>query len=1290
MKIREMYTTDQARCIAFAMLAQSFLAARATECVIDGNRIDLITVTASAPTAESFWAYGVGDDGVSNVVANGERHYSLDALVDGNSSAGDSGYFRSMEDNVYLEFEFNTPTLFTQVTAILQHHLYDCTFEWSGINSNGDKVVIPSYSEFVGGPHKDLFEYSSAIPSDSEAVAQWNMLLNNDVAYNKYRLTKATGTCKSPIWQEVNFPGALCITPAPSATPTYKPTVATPVPTTPTPTIEPTSEPTPSPLKRNCAIDLPTGVEGCNNELVHSASCSVSCRRGYEPSNAGTTKFSCVDGTLTETASLRCKGAGCFLPGAFEAGVRSSSVDANKQEPPGPSCQTGGILKDGEFCYVECRDEYNDAGGGNRYSCTANVLEYGGLTCTEKPCVVPDLQKSNFVGVSGFDPSGAVIVACLSNQTLLSGQKCGAGCARGYALDRSSIAPDTPSMDTVFQCSKGTVTATSDVTCLPAACPFEFQLLGPGVQRTSTCNGKQYLEHGEECKVKCQQGWAATDISAKDDVFGCSKGRTQFAGLACKEAPCTIRFPQSMEGDGPGGCVNGQTLSSGSSCAVKCKAGYREYPGTRIHTCKTGTYTPATMACGADCRVPMQFPPGVDSAETNSCTPGLQLRGGEKCSIKCADGFTDASNGVAEYQCSEDYSEFSQATIKCIPDQKCEVPKNLGETAETLGYGMARSAMMVSCTPGQMLGPYEQCFVECSEGFEYAGGTTTYGCNAGTLVAEPSMKCRPLSCSVPDLEPLSIATPPEYYDVVEQRLLANDGTGLPGCKSGMTLGSSEACSFMCGADTSSLNGQPTRIQCKTGKLTFSTECITKSCVLPANLGNFTDPDPPYRFCRAGSTLKSGSFCEMKCMTGASLTNDEGTYNKNAVVTTTPAIWQCQDGVLTSPPAHLRCKPDACRMPTVDEMLFNGLAYDITEPLEGKCEPNTFLQSGTQCGIKCAPGLSWKRGQSNLYRCEFGELVQSPDLHCESDVCPYARDLSCFDWRYPCSDCCTTGVNPEGKDCWTAFSGFDQFQCCSQYEPPAAPLQFAETPPAPRPDSCMRDPTCFDRQYDCQSCCASGFGLGGHACWNEEYTATRCCSTATQQAEFFGAQQQQQQNPDMPSFECAREPACFDATYPCELCCSTGFNHFNAWCFDTKGPYTAEKCCRTPSQESSSSNVQFYSITSRTNQIPMDSRGNPTVPVRTAAVPRPPVIMADDSFQVQATIIGVVGAVVIGSVLLAVKKRSTSLKMQVHPVNAHSLATGMASAAQGQNNAELLTEQADRKRHPSYQVSQVLK
>jgi hypothetical protein len=83
-------------------------------------------------------------------------------------------------------------------------------------------------------------------------------------------------------------------------------------------------------------------------------------------------------------------------------------------------------------------------------------------------------------------------------------------------------------------------------------------------------------------------------------------------------------------------------------------------------------------------------------------------------------------------------------------------------------------------------------------------------------------------------------------------------------------------------------------------------------------------------------------------------------------------------------------------------------------------------------------------------------------------------------------------------------------------------------------------------------------------------------------------------------------------------------------------------------------------------------------------------MADDSFQVQATIIGVVGAVVIGSVLLAVKKRSTSLKMQVHPVNAHSLATGMASAAQGQNNAELLTEQADRKRHPSYQVSQVLK
>ena len=45
---------------------------------------------------------------------------------------------------------------------------------------------------------------------------------------------------------------------------------------------------------------------------------------------------------------------------------------------------------------------------------------------------------------------------------------------------------------------------------------------------------------------------------------------------------------------------------------------------------------------------------------------------------------------------------------------------------------------------------------------------------------------------------------------------------------------------------------------------------------------------------------------------------------------------------------------------------SGLSFDTTEPLEGKCEPDTYLQSNTQCAVKCAPGLSWKTGSSALY------------------------------------------------------------------------------------------------------------------------------------------------------------------------------------------------------------------------------------------------------------------------------------------------------------------------------------
>ena len=40
--------------------------------------------------------------------------------------------------------------------------------------------------------------------------------------------------------------------------------------------------------------------------------------------------------------------------------------------------------------------------------------------------------------------------------------------------------------------------------------------------------------------------------------------------------------------------------------------------------------------------------------------------------------------------------------------------------------------------------------------------------------------------------------------------------------------------------------------------------------------------------------------------------------------------------------------------------------------------------------------------------------------------------------------------------------------------------------------------------------------------------------------------------------CEREPLCFDATFPCDICCTTGQNHNGQGCWE--GVYTQKQCC----------------------------------------------------------------------------------------------------------------------------------
>jgi len=60
--------------------------------------------------------------------------------------------------------------------------------------------------------------------------------------------------------------------------------------------------------------------------------------------------------------------------------------------------------------------------------------------------------------------------------------------------------------------------------------------------------------------------------------------------------------------------------------------------------------------------------------------------------------------------------------------------------------------------------------------------------------------------------------------------------------------------------------------------------------------------------------------------------------------------------------------------------------------------------------------------------------------------------------------------------------------------------FLSAPTAPtKPDSCTKNPLCFDKFYTCESCCTTGKNSEGHSCWNGQFDPAACCKEASSAA-----------------------------------------------------------------------------------------------------------------------------------------------------------------------------------------------
>lgn len=131
----------------------------------------------------------------------------------------------------------------------------------------------------------------------------------------------------------------------------------------------------------------------------------------------------------------------------------------------------------------------------------------------------------------------------------------------------------------------------------------------------------------------------------------------------------------------------------------------------------------------------------------------------------------------------------------------------------------------------------------------------------------------------------------------------------------------------------------------------------------------------------------------------------------------------------------------------------------------------------------------------------------------------AKESSCFDAQNSCQDCCSTGKNAKGENCWT--SGFSHERCCNAPEPSSAPASSPAPTPAlavaggtpsvqpilaPKskestphtlpsavcPEIAKENIKCWDDNFPCDLCCTNGVNKNGLSCWDDTYTRARCC------------------------------------------------------------------------------------------------------------------------------------------------------------------------------------------------------
>jgi hypothetical protein len=424
---------------------------------------------------------------------------------------------------------------------------------------------------------------------------------------------------------------------------------------------------------------------------------------------------------------------------------------------------------------------------------------------------------------------------------------------------------------------------------------------------------------------------------------------------------------------------------------------------------------PPALVCNPNaCRVPSIFPKGYEGVD---CLAGATLKNGETCQVRCSKSFSPrVYYGRAYYMC--EMGILVAPTIDCQPSDCflmkdalcfdamytchdcCNTDRNaVGNSCWDATYPRSRCCFNEADPPYWQVGkginyfsssiaPTKRC---TCPGFLLKQPGTDY-CYRADLVSGNFMSL--IECDPNDSRQCFISFPAKFQTLTVTVMQVYDS--VKDLRPGFDL-----LDALC-ADDIRLNGQLGVYKCRAGSTSILS---TASNIHMIGYAAVNDTQACPGFTPTASLPSNNVAFQMAAEpTGVSIQSSS-----------TPAPYLTYGATLTlvstlSPSSATCAKDTTC--------------FDALYPCDLCCRTN-----------KRANGDLCFDSYFSRDRCCYWQLNPALSLTDSTSQTSCAKDPGCFDFMYPCNDCCRRHMNNAGKPCWTDV--FTPEKCCR--DPSTQPL-----------------------------------------------------------------------------------------------------------------------------------------------------------------------------------------------------------------------------------------------------------